>query len=1799
MAPIEKKRKTGPTNDSFARSKNLTNKETRPSKRPRPDEEDRKPITAPTKLSKVREEEAAFPRGGASLLTPLEHKQIQIEATQDVLFEQQGAKSSRMEIDGEDGEDGPSAAKKQKSRGKGKNKKDAQAVEPEEDVVKIEGLSYKRIVPGSLVLGQISQINDHDIALSLPNNLTGYIPITSISDKITKRVEEIAAAEELDDDTKDTPDDVKLENLFSIGQYLRAYVVSTSDGPTASTTMTKAKRRIELSIRPQQSNNSVSVQSIIPNNMLMASVISVEDHGLIMDIGVEDPSIRGFMSSKEIGNGAHFSTIQEGAVFLCMVTGLSSNGKIVKLSADTQKIANPKKLSYLTEAPTIDAFMPGTAVEILVVDVTSRGVIGKVMGMVDVTVDLLHSGAGLPGKDLEKRYKLGSKIKGRIICTFPTSDSPKLGFSLLDHVMTLSSQQAIKSGDKTNPLSILPLSSIIEEVTVRKVESGLGLFVDVGAKGVPGFVHISRVKDGKIETISETSGAYKVGSVHRGRVVGYNSIDGTYLLSFEASILEQPFLQIEDLKIGQVVKGKVEKIVVNARGVGGILVNLAAGISGLVPEIHMADVKSLHPEKKFKENMTVTARVLSTDPSKRQIRLTLKKSLLNSEAAPFLNYEDISIGMQSPGTIINLVPSGAVVQFYGTVRAFLPVAEMSEAYIQDPSQHFQVGQVVNVHVLKVDAAEEKLVVSCKDPSSFGLAQQTALKSLKVGEIVSAIVNEKSNDDISLEIAGGLRATLPLAHLTDGSSSKNASAFKKIRVGQTLTDLAVLEKLESKHLVLLTNKPSLVKSSRERTLLRSMEDVKVNKVAQGFVRNITPAGVFVQFGGGLTGLLPKSKLTSEAMTLSEFGMKKFQALEVKIISVDYEQEKFAVSMSDVGNENQVSQKLANVSIDHDETIVNPVDDNISSATDFTIGRLTKARITSVKDTQINVQLADNIQGRIDVSQVFDSWEEIKDRKRPLQKFSPRQVLNVRVMGMHDARNHRFLPITHRISKTVVFELSGKPSDQVEKAQDPLTLDKVKAGSSWIAYVNNVTDTCVWVNLSPNVRGRINTVELSDDVSLLKDVEASFPVGLAIRVRVTGVDARNNRLDLSARSSKSSEALTLQTLSEGTVLPGKITKTSERQIMVELGDGLAGPIHLPDLADDFSLADTSKYSKNDIVRVCVVSVDLPNKRLRLSMRPSRVIDSSLEVKDAELSQPSQVKPGDIVRGFVKSVARMGIFVNLGGNLTAFVRVSDLSDSYIKDWQSEFEVDQLVQGKITQVDPSLSHIQMSLKPSVMDSNYVAPITFGDLKVGQIVTGKIRKVEDFGVFIVIENSMNVSGLCHQSEMADKRVHDVKKLYEEGDVVKSKILKLDVEKKRVSLGLKARYFDDGAADSDAESDDDDLEGGEGALLNDSDDEMDDESSDGEEGGIDLDDVESIEDLDEDQSGSDVDMEDAGESSGVAALDAGGFDWNAKILDHVDEASEADSDADDASEKSKKKKKRKKAEIKIDRTGDLDANGPQSVSDFERLLLGQPDSSELWIQYMAFQMQLSELSKAREVAERAIKTINIREETEKMNVWIALINLETAYGSDESVDDVFKRACQYNDPQEIHERLASIYIQSGKLSKADELFQIIIKKFSQSPTVWYNYAHFLNTSLEAPDRARALLPRATQSLPPHTHLSLTLKFAALEFHSKFGSPERGRTMFEGLLSTFPKRLDIWNQLLDLEMQQGDKDIIRGVFERVVKTKGLKPKGAKAWFKRWSEWEVVNGDKKSREKVEAKAKEWVRAAELRRGGGDEE
>lgn len=1432
------------------------------------------------------------------------------------------------------------------------------------------------------------------------------MPITAVSESLTQRLQASAEKEDGEEESGDEgADDVDLKTLFHMGQYVRAYVTSTQDDSAPG----KTKRHIELSLDPAQANSGTSEQDVVENCTLMASVASVEDHGFVMDISVSESKLKGFLPRKQLDKKIPEENLQVGSVLLCIVTGKAAGGKVVQLSTLADRIGSPKNSP--SQATTIGSFLPGTAADVLVSEVSVHGVVGKVMGHLDVTADLVHSGAGPDGVDLVEKYKVGARVKARIICTFPNAKMPKLGISVLPHVLALKPKSTGKDGDGPLPTQVLAHSAIVQKCEVQRVEPGIGLYVDVGVDGVPGFVHISRVKDGKVDSLFESSGPYKVGSVHPGRVVGYNNFDGMFLLSFEKQVLDQPFLRIEDIPVGAVVPGVVEKLVINQDGLGGLIVNIAEGISGLVPEAHLADVHLQHPEKKFREGMKVKTRVLSTNPAMHQLRLTLKKTLVNSEAPPIKSYDELAVGLQAPGTIVNILQHGAIVQFYGRLRAFLPVSEMSEAYISDPKEHFRVGQTVSVYVLSFDPEASKLIVSCKDPSAFGLEKQLALKKLQIGDLVSAKVTQKTEDDIFVELAdSSLKAILPVGHLTDKSVSKTQSALKKIHVNQTLSDLVVLEKNESRRSITLSHKPSLVQAAKEGKLLTSVDNARVGDKVSGFIRNLTATAAFVQFAGKLTALLPKSKIPREAQDKPGFGMHKSQSIAVKITSIDKDLGRLVVAIpSAAADEDEIkkSDKPA-------EKAVNSLDDSITSIDDLAIGKLTKARVKSVKETQLNVQIADNIQGRVDVSQVFDKWEDIPDPKRPLKRFKPNDVVQVRVLGVHDARNHRFLPITHRSSHSVL-ELSMKPSDLKEDtASEPVSLDKIEVGSSSLVFVNNIASNYLWVNLSPNVRGRISVIEASDDLSKLANIEKSFPVGCALQARVLAVDQEKARVDLSAKSAGAATELPWEKIQQGLVLPAKITKINDRQVIVKLSELVAGPVHAIDLADDYDEANPLSHSKNEIVRVAVVEVDKSNKRLRLSMRPSRVLNSSLPVKDKEVTKSTKLEVGEIIRGFVKNVSDKGLFVSLGGDSVALVQIRNLSDSYLKDWKEHFQVDQVVKGRI--ISAADGRLEMSLKPSVVEKDYVPLTTIKDLQEGQTVTGKVRKVEDFGAFIDIDGSRNLSGLCHRTEMADRAVKDARTLYQAGDRVKARVLKIDLKTKRLNLGLKPSYFKDGeAGDVDVEGEDEDSEEED---VEDEDESEADEEMTGTGGALLIGGSDDEDSEDEDEEEDDVEMAEAAEE-GLAGLDAGGFDWTANALDAEDEVKHE-------AEAPPKKKAKRAPQVIVDKTAELDINGPQTSSDYERLLLGQPNSSELWIAYMASQMQVNDLSSARQVAERAIKTIGIKEETEKLNVWIAFLNLEVAYGTGETVEEVFKRACTYNDDQEVHERLASIYIQSGK-----------------------------------------------------------------------------------------------------------------------------------------------------------------------------
>lgn len=257
---------------------------------------------------------------------------------------------------------------------------------------------------------------------------------------------------------------------------------------------------------------------------------------------------------------------------------------------------------------------------------------------------------------------------------------------------------------------------------------------------------------------------------------------------------------------------------------------------------------------------------------------------------------------------------------------------------------------------------------------------------------------------------------------------------------------------------------------------------------------------------------------------------------------------------------------------------------------------------------------------------------------------------------------------------------------------------------------------------------------------------------------------------------------------------------------------------------------------------------------------------------------------------------------------------------------------------------------------------------------------------------------------------------------------------------------------------------------------------------------------------------------------------------------------------------------------------PETVDDFDRLVLTSPNSSMVWLRYMAFHLRQAEIEKARAVARRALMSIQFREEQEKLNVWMALLNLEHLYGTQDSLDGVFQEALQFNDPLKVYMHLAQIYMAGNKQEQAEQLYKQMLNKFKQNVNVWLGFGLFYMKFGDA-EACRALLQRALKSLPSQEHVAVISKFAQMEF--KYGDAERGRSMFNSILDNYPKRTDLWLVYVDMLVKHGDLDNARTTFEKVTSL-NLNPKKMKALFKKWLDFEKQHGDEASLQAVKQRA-----------------
>jgi rRNA biogenesis protein RRP5 len=486
----------------------------------------------------------------------------------------------------------------------------------------------------------------------------------------------------------------------------------------------------------------------------------------------------------------------------------------------------------------------------------------------------------------------------------------------------------------------------------------------------------------------------------------------------------------------------------------------------------------------------------------------------------------------------------------------------------------------------------------------------------------------------------------------------------------------------------------------------------------------------------------------------------------------------------------------------------------------------------------------------------------------------------------------------------------------------------------------------------------------------------------------------------------------------VVPGRGLKTKIK------GENRFGLVHITDLHDKARENPLKGFKSKQYIKAYVLSTQDTEKGegavVRLSLRPSRLAGKKLA---SEVASVEELAVGQVVKGFVKATTKKGCWVCLSHGVDVRVLIKDLSDKFVKDPETEFPVGKLVTGKVTMIADGKA--DMSLRASALHATK-AQIVFNDLKDGLVVKGRIKNVQEYGVFVELLDS-NMTGLCHISEVADTRVKTLSKYYNVGDLVRCVVLRLNQEKKSISLGMKASYFEGKKAEEEEE------EGEEGEGDASSEDEGDDAMMEAVAAG------DSDDDSDEEE-GDDEEEEEESESEAGEAVPTLSIPTGKKVVEVVEESSdddeeeESEEETEEVTTQKKTKKaaeaKRREREVALREEQMLDPNRtPETADDFQRLLVTSPNSSFLWIKYIAYHVELAEVGKARKVAEQALKQIDYRQEQEKLNIWMALLNLENMYGTEAAFQETTKRALAHNDQK-------TVYIEVAKLLAATEKHEV-------------------------------------------------------------------------------------------------------------------------------------------------------------------
>lgn len=364
---------------------------------------------------------------------------------------------------------------------------------------------------------------------------------------------------------------------------------------------------------------------------------------------------------------------------------------------------------------------------------------------------------------------------------------------------------------------------------------------------------------------------------------------------------------------------------------------------------------------------------------------------------------------------------------------------------------------------------------------------------------------------------------------------------------------------------------------------------------------------------------------------------------------------------------------------------------------------------------------------------------------------------------------------------IFEEDINFEEALEKS-----FKKIHTGERVKGYIAALNNSEAIVDIGTKHTGYVPLSELTDDPS--KKPADVVKVGEEVDLIVTKINDQEGIVTLSKK--KVDELVGFDNISkakdEDTVLDGIVQNVVKGGVLVSVdGVRVFVPASQTGVGRDKSLDVLLKQN----VQLKIIEVNEQRRRAVGSIKA--VAKAQREAAKAKFWEDAEI--GKVYKGEVKSLTNYGAFVDLGG-IDGMVHISELSWSRIKHPSQVVKVGDVLEVYIKDLDKEAGRISLGFKKA--EDNPWEKFR-NNYSVGDVVKATVVSITPFGAFAQIIEG--VDGLIHISQIADKRVDNVADILSVGQEVDAKIIDIDIEKKRISISIRALLEDSEQPEDEAE----------------------------------------------------------------------------------------------------------------------------------------------------------------------------------------------------------------------------------------------------------------------------------------------------------------------------------------------------------------------------------------------------------------